>query len=311
MNDRVNGRKVNEETFHEIIEANPRLIPFFEGKEFLGHEFSVYKKSIDFVVKDPTYYYLVEMKYQQDPIAAIIDLNKKAPLFAKQEGLSFEQIKEVILVDRRSYEDRKQELRYHKDKGVICLVYDPAELLGRKGLSRRERALGTYETYFSKPLEKIREEMLQIESGSVYLGPVRRYSNAKNYVNFLDSYMRNLRTIVSVLERQLTGSVNLGDVSRVKERFSGVTSTAKELLREYKVIARCEPPQGFGASQSCFLDVIFSTTDQLVSQAIKLKQKIKDGNLKTFDFILTGEAWEEFAEALKQDQKEYISKAKQ
>lgn len=88
MSDTINGQKVNEETFHEIIEANLRVIPFFEDKEFLGHEFRVGKKYIDFVLRDFTYYYLVEMKYQGNPIAAIIDLNKKAPLFANQEGLN-------------------------------------------------------------------------------------------------------------------------------------------------------------------------------------------------------------------------------
>ena len=307
MNNRANGRKVNEETFHKIIEANPRLIPFFEGKEFLGHEFSVYKKSIDFVLKDPAYYYLVEMKYRQDPIAAIIDLDKKAPLFARQERVDFEHIKEVILVDRQSYEDKKQDLEYHRDKGVICLDYDPGELLGGKGLSLKEQALGIYETYFFKPLERIREEILRIESGEAYVGPGRTYSSPKSYANFLTSRMRNLSNIWSVLAHQLTFEVNLGDISRARERFSAVTSTAKELLREYKVVARCEPSQGFGTSRSCFLDAILFAINQLVGQAAELEQRIKDRDLTEFKFTFTGDAWQAFTRAFEQDRKQYES----
>jgi len=269
MSDTTNGQKVNEETFHEIIEANPRVIPFFEGKEFLGHEFRVGKKYIDFVLKDSTYYYLVEMKYQQDPIAAIIDLDKKAPLFAKQESLSVEQIKEVILVDRQSYKDKKQELKYHKDKGVICLIYDSAELLGGKGLSFKKQALKRYEMYYLKPLKKIQEEISQIKSGSVYLGPKRRYSKPKSYFNFLTSHMENINDIASALGRQYPGSVNLGDISSVKEKFSPIISTTRELVKEYRVIARCEPLQGFSRSHTYLLDNISSIIEEFVDAAIQ------------------------------------------
>jgi len=207
MSEIANGRKVNEETFHAIIEANPEVIPFFVGKEFLRHEFPVGTKYIDFVLKDSAYYYLVEMKYKQDPIEAIIDLDKKAPLFARQEEIKINQI------------NREQELRYHKDKGLICLIYDPDELLMQKHLSSREQFLHIYETHFLKPLREIQKEIIQIKSGNIYLGPPKRYSHFQSYANFIVSHMGNIAAIVPVITRQISLVTAYKDITIIKKSF--------------------------------------------------------------------------------------------
>lgn len=219
------------------------------------------------------------------------------------------------MVDRQSYEDKKQELKYHKDKGIICLIYDPAELLGTKRISLKEQALKRvlkkYEMYFIRPLKKIREKISQIESGKIYLGPKRRHSRLESYLNFLASHLKNMEDIMSVLERQLTVKVNFGDMSSVKENLSPVISTVKGMVKEYKVVARCKPFQGFRHSYVCFLDVISSAIDQLVNQVIQIKQRMKDGNFEDFEFVFGGDKIEECSEAFEQNRKEYIRKTRQ
>jgi len=73
------------------------------------------------------------MKYERDPVEAIMDLDKKAPLYAKQQGIDPEKIKEVILIDKKSYEKRKDDVEYHRSRrGLEIIIYDPEDLFKEK-----------------------------------------------------------------------------------------------------------------------------------------------------------------------------------
>ena len=311
MSDSTTGQKPNEETFHAVIEANPETIPFFIGKKLLRHEFRVDGKYIDFVLKDSAYHYLVEMKYRRDPVEAIIDLNKKAPLFARQEGIHVNKIKEVILVDRQSYEDKKQELRYHKDKGIICLIYDPDELLHAKTLSSQELALGRYETYLLKPLQDMQEEIAQIRSGKVYLGNPRRYARFESYSNFIISHSRNIAAIASAFHGHL-GEFTFSDIPKTKKVLTPILSMVNELLKEYKRVVRCEPFPGFENSHDIVLDFVPSVVNSLVPQAIQFKQRIKEGKGGTLNFKMDADEQlaKEYQQLLSEETKRYLKKTR-
>lgn len=121
---------MDEEVLHRKIEQNPSRISYFEDKKLVKHEFPVDGRFIDFVFEDENFYYLVEMKYERDPVEAIMDLDKKAPLYAKQQGVDPEKIKEVILIDKKSYEKRKDDVEYHKSRrGLEIIIYNSKDLL--------------------------------------------------------------------------------------------------------------------------------------------------------------------------------------
>ncbi len=121
--------EMDEEALHRRIEQNPAIISYFKDMRLVKHEFQVDGKFIDFVFEDENFYYLVEMKYERDPVEAIMDLDKKAPLYAKQQGIDPEKIKEVILIDKKSYEKRKDDVEYHRSRrGLEIIIYDPEDL---------------------------------------------------------------------------------------------------------------------------------------------------------------------------------------
>jgi hypothetical protein len=145
--------KLIEEDLHKRIEKDPSAIKFFRDKRLVKHEFSVKEGHIDFVLEDDEYCYLVEMKYKRDPIEAITDLDRKAPLYAAQQKIDPAKIKEVILVDKESYEKRKEDIEYHVEKrGIQVVIYNADDIMGE---SEKISAIEEPKTSDTEILEKL------------------------------------------------------------------------------------------------------------------------------------------------------------
>ena len=81
------------------------------------------------------------------------------------------------MIDQESYEKKKDELTYHKNRGMTFLIYNPDELLQMKVKSDREVLLSLLEAYYWEPLREIQEKICRIKSRSVHLDPPQRYTS--------------------------------------------------------------------------------------------------------------------------------------
>jgi len=119
-----------EKIIQLIIKKKPYLIDFLKDKKLVKYKHAINDKFIDFIFEDEMYRYLIDLKFRNIQVSMFDEMDKKASEYIQQQNLTEEIIKKIIMVDERSYSEKKLELDEEASKhNTDILTYNVANIL--------------------------------------------------------------------------------------------------------------------------------------------------------------------------------------
>ncbi|MEM2741765.1 MAG: ATP-binding protein [Nitrososphaeria archaeon] len=157
---------MNEQKIFEKIQQNPSCIDFFKGKQLIAFKYFIDDKhQVDFVFKDDSSYYLVDLRHKSLDISVIEEIREMVGLYGEKQGLPLNSIKGVVLLDEESYSMQKIELeKWASENDVIIISYKPEVILG--GEAHYPCIEGNFEAMFRGYTPKIDAPLTLLKNSS-------------------------------------------------------------------------------------------------------------------------------------------------